>query len=212
MQTARKIVAYFDFDGTITSRDTLLPFLIYTVGVVRFIRALPKLICILLRYWLKRIDNEQAKEDTLTLLIAGLKYTALENKAKNFALTKLHKYIKPVIYAKIEWHREHGHDLYLVSANLGIYLRYWAALHKIERVIATELEVDHEKYMTGKLASRNCYGEQKIIRLEKYLRENNLKYDYSYGYGNSAGDYELLQYVDEPYWIKGEYIKQWSLE
>lgn len=205
----RNVVAFFDFDGTITTRDTLLSFLRYVVGTWKLVYKSPQLIWIVFQYLAKIIDNEEAKERTLTLLIKGMKSSNLERLAKNFSLTRLHKYINPVVYAKLEYHREHGHKIILVSANLGIYLRYWAALHKLDAVIATELEVNAESYITGKLLTRNCYGAQKTIRIKDALSGNDMDFDYSFGYGNSAGDYEMLEFVDEPYWVKGDYIKPW---
>ena len=63
----------------------------------------------MIRYGLRFINNEQAKQLTLQRVIAGMKSYVLEQKAKNFALTRLNKYLKPVVYSKLEWYREHGH-------------------------------------------------------------------------------------------------------
>lgn len=205
----KNVVAFFDFDGTLTTKDTLLPFLRYAVGTWKIILKSPQLIWIVFQYFAKIIDNEGAKERTLTLLVKNMKSSHLEYLAKNFALTKLHKYLNPIVYAKLEYHREHDHKIILVSANLGIYLRYWAKLHKLDAVIATELEVNSESYMTGKLLTRNCYGVQKTIRVKSALSGNDMCFDYSFGYGNSAGDYELLEFVNEPYWVSGDYIEPW---
>lgn len=210
MNKSRQIVAYFDFDGTISTKDTLVPFLIFVVGKLRFILALPKLIPIVLRYWLRLINNEAAKQATLTVLLKGYSERQIEYKAKQFALTHLNKYINPVAYAKIEWHREHGHCLFLVSANLGIYLRYWANLHKLDQVIATEIELDAKKCLTGRLLTHNCYGPHKVERIQDFLTKNKTKFTYSYAYGNSAGDYEMLEYSDEPYYVSGEMIEPWG--
>ena len=51
--------------------------------------------------------------------------------------------------------------LVLVSANLGVYLRYWARLHKLDYVIATELDINERNRITGRLQTRNCYGKEK---------------------------------------------------
>jgi phosphatidylglycerophosphatase C len=132
----------------------------------------------------------------------------VENKAKSFAISRLNKYIKPAVYAKVEWHREHHHTLVLVSANLAIYLRYWANLHKLDYVIATEIDFDVNNYVSGKLATRNCYGAEKVSRIEQFLSNEKLQFCYSYGYGNSAGDKEMLGHVDEAYYVSGEYMKR----
>lgn len=208
-EKSKDIVAYFDFDGTLTRYDTLILFLLHCVGLIRFILNIPRLLPVVLLYLFKIITNEKAKELAITILIKGKKTTWLQNKAEQFALNKLDHYIKPEIYKKLEYHIEHGHTIVLVSANLAMYLRYFALKHNIDIVIATELQFK-DGICTGKLATRNCYGIQKVKRLNEYLKQHELTFSYSYGYGNSRGDYELLNYVNEAYWIIDDQIISWS--
>ncbi|MCC2626026.1 MAG: family hydrolase [Burkholderiales bacterium] len=203
------IAAYFDFDGTITTEDTLLPFLVHCVGWSRILLNMPRIAPNIILYILRIIDNEKAKERILIILLKGYSFTNLDKKAKSFAYTHISKYIKPEVFAKLEYHIEHRHKVVIISANLAIYLRHWIDIHKIGDVIATELEFVNGT-ATGKLATRNCYGEQKVIRLEQYLTEKGLNFDYSYGYGNSRGDHELLDYVNEGYMIKGDEFSKWE--
>lgn len=206
---SKAIVAYFDFDGTLTTKDTLLPFLLHTVGIWRFLRAVPRLVPILLLYGLKIISNERAKEQTCIALLRGMTKSTLEIKARRFALEKLDKWINPKVYSRLEYHLEHGHQVVLVSANLAIYLMLWAKKHNLHAVIATDLEFINDK-CTGKLATRNCYGPQKVLRIQEYLQNMGKEFDYSYGYGNSKGDYELLKLVNEAYWVSDGEISSWN--
>ncbi|MFN8770659.1 MAG: HAD-IB family hydrolase [Neisseriaceae bacterium] len=205
-----KIIAYFDFDGTLTRHDTLIHFVIYVSGILKFLVNSPILLIIAILYFIRLISNEKAKELFLTIMIRGVKKQKIDILAKRFALSKLDKYIKPEIYTRLEYHLEHGHNVILVSANLAIYLHYWALKHHINGVIATEIEFDQHDIATGKLLTRNCYGEEKLKRIYDYLLSHKAEYIYSYGYGNSAGDYSLLKYVDEGYWIKGTDIISWE--
>jgi phosphoserine phosphatase len=75
-------------------------------------------------------------------------------------------------------------------------------------VIATELDFK-DSIFTGKLLSRNCYGIEKVKRIQNYLA-TQAGFIYSYGYGNSVGDYELLDFVDEGYFISGTTMKPWN--
>ena len=204
-----KIVAYFDFDGTLTTRDTLIPFLIYAIGFKKFICIIPLLIPSIILYLCKIIDNEELKQRTLRMTIRGLSTQHLEELAKKFAKFKLNAHLEPEIYAKMEWHIEQGHQIYIVSANLALYLKYWVEQHKLSGIIATEIEFVDGK-CTGNLATRNCYATQKPLRVEQYLQYNQISYDYSYGYGNSRGDYELLDMVDEGFFVTGDTITAWE--
>lgn len=208
-KSAKDIVAYFDFDGTITKHDTFIPFLAYAVGWLNFILKLPRAFPIAIMYGLKIITNEEAKQRMLTLMVRKNSFSLLDKKARGFAHSHLTYLIKPEIYTRVEYHLEHGHKVILVSANLALYLNYWAKQHHISDVIATEIEFVNDD-CTGRLATRNCYGAQKILRIEQYLAQKNIKFDYSYGYGNSKGDYELLNYVDEAYFVSGHEIEPWE--
>lgn len=208
-QKSKNIIAYFDFDGTLSTHDTLIPFLLHVVGYIKFMLNLPRLLPIVLSYITKRINNEVAKERTITVLLKGYPFELLDRKAHTFATHHLGKYIKPDVFAKLEYHKEHGHTIILVSANLGIYLRYFAKLHELDYVIGTELEFVDKK-VSGHLATPNCYGIEKVIRIKRYLAENGIVVDYSYGYGNSRGDFELLDYVDEGYWVEKHDFLSWK--
>ncbi|MEN9946396.1 MAG: hypothetical protein RLZZ293_782 [Pseudomonadota bacterium] len=212
MTTKQQVVAYFDFDGTLSNRDTFLPFLLKVVGVWHFILQSPWLLIIGLTYLLKIIDNEQAKSRILQRLICGLSKKQLEHYAEQFASLHLSKYIKPEIFARLEWHREHGHTLYLVSANLAIYLRYWVQLHNLDGVIATELEFDQHQCATGNLATANCFGAEKVRRIQAYLQIQQLNFDYIYAYGNSRGDYEMLEYANEGFYVSGDKFEPWPIK
>jgi len=203
------IAAYFDFDGTITSEDTLLSFLIHCIGWFRVMINLPRILPNITLYLLRIITNEKAKERILIILLKGSSFTSLDKKARSFAYNHISKYIKPDVFAKLEYHKEHGHKVIIISANLAMYLRHWATMHKIDGVIATEIEFVND-IATGRLATPNCYGEQKVLRLKQYLAENNITFGYSYGYGNSKGDHELLDYVNEGYIVEGEEFSQWK--
>lgn len=204
-----QIVAYFDFDGTLTTRDTLVSFLIHSVGLFTFIIKLPRILPNVILYLFSIITNEEVKQRTLTILVRGKSFQDLDRSAKSFAYGSLSRYIKPEIFAKLEYHKEHKHKVILVSANLAIYLRYWATLHELDGVIATEIEFEND-IATGRLATRNCYAQHKTLRINEYLKRENQRFSYSYGYGNSKGDFPLLDYVNEGYLVNGSEFIRWN--
>lgn len=207
-----KTIVYFDFDGTITTFDTFILFLIYSVGLSRFlIRSIP-LIPSLILYFSKKINNEALKQKAVHYILKGYDLAFLTTKAEAFSKSKLLKrMLKESVIKKLQYHIDEGHHIVLVSANLGIYLRYLGKDYGIHEVIATELEFVDNK-ITGKLKTRNCYGEQKVIRINEYLQANNLSFNHSIAYGNSRGDYEMLKLVDEPYWVTKSKIQCYKVE
>ncbi|NCF70582.1 MAG: HAD-IB family hydrolase [Chlamydiales bacterium] len=197
MNTQRKTYAFFDFDGTITVKDTLIPFLYFAFPFSTFIINLFCLIPHAFLYLLRVIDNSQMKVYCLTRFIKGLSVKEFELKAKAFAESKIKYLVRPQALERIKWHQGQGHHVFLVSANLEIFLKHWSISEGIEQTIATMLEQDKQGLYTGKLMGRNCYGVEKVKRLKASV--NFSDQDYIFAYGDSRGDKEMLEIADEAF-------------
>jgi phosphatidylglycerophosphatase C len=191
-----KIIGAFDFDGTLTYRDTLLPFLKFTFGTKvlakKFLPLLPRLAS----FPLGLISRQEAKELILTAFLQGLPLSTVEAWGRAFAKGKLPSLIRKEVYQTLKWHQEQGHTSVLISANLSFYLKPWGECEGFDAVLASELEVDHDGLVTGKLKGKNCWGEEKVRRLEVAFGK---KEGYMlFAYGDSRGDKELLDFADYP--------------
>jgi phosphatidylglycerophosphatase C len=193
-----RIVAAFDFDHTMIDRDSLLPFLFFTTGYARSLYRLAKLLPYLLRFIVKDLSRQAAKEKILSDFFAGQSLADLQNKGRLYAAKRLDSYIKPQALNRLHWHQSQGHECVLVSASIDLYLIPWALQHGIKRVISSRLEVTPEGIITGQLQGLNCWGEEKKRRI---LEELGPKDQYQlYAYGDSRGDFELLSLADYPFY------------
>ena len=104
--------------------------------------------------------------------------------------------VRPNALARIEWHLEQHHTVVVISASMDIWLKSWCEKKKIE-LIATHLEVK-EGVVTGRLASSNCYGPEKVNRIKSEIELAS--YPYIYAYGDSRGDAEMLAIAHEKYY------------
>ena len=147
----------------------------------------------------------------MTATIKNMSRDYLEQKAQEFALNKLDKYLKPQIYKKLQHHIKENHTIAIVSANLAIYLKYWAKKHDINYVIGTNIQFINN-IATGSLDGHNCYGIEKVTRIKEFLKTQNLHFIDSCGYGNSRGDFEMLAYVNHPYFISKNNISPYNKE
>lgn len=201
--TSTYTLAAFDFDGTITRGDSLQVFLRYFRGWHGFLGAVilssPWLVLMVLRV----ISRHQAKERVLRFILAGCTSAELEQAAKAFAEGPLNHLIRPEMLARIDWHRQQGHRLVLVSASPSVYLRYWAAQYGFETVLSTELEQQDGRF-TGRLASRNCWGPEKVQRLQAWW--GDAAPALMHAYGDTRGDREMLARADHA-WFRGQPIK-----
>ncbi len=189
-------LALFDFDGTITKDDSLLKFIRFVVRDVRFVFGLVVLSPILVAYKLKLIPNYKAKQYMLSWFFKGMSKDAFFKVANEYSLVHIDKILRPKAIEKINWHKEQGHKVVVVSASIECWLRPWCKKNDLE-LIATQLEIK-DGIVTGKLLSKNCYGVEKVNRIKEIY---NLKdFEYIYSYGDSIGDKEMLSIANESFY------------
>ena len=191
-----KALALFDFDGTITTRDTLVAFIQFAVGKPSYYKGL-----LAVSFWItacvcKSIPPHVSKQKLISHFFAGWDATRFKKLGTCFALEHIDTYIRPEALKKIRWHQHRGDQVVIVSASMECWLKAWCDTYHID-LIATRLEIQNNK-LTGKFATRNCSGIEKVNRV-------NAAYDLSqyeriYAYGDSRGDRELLASADESFY------------
>lgn len=197
-ESGKPVVAAFDFDGTLTRRDTLLPFLRYLLGDAQVVRHALMLSPTLAGYGLGLVSNSIAKERVFVQCLSGMRTDVLQREGERFASYVLPGLLRHETLQRLEWHRQQGHRCVAISASLDIYVRPWAEKTGFDDVIATHLESHEDGIVTGKLSGANCFGIEKVRRLEALL---GAREGYSlYAYGDSRGDKELLSSADYPYY------------
>jgi len=190
------ILALFDFDGTITTKDSLVDFIQYAVGKPTYYKGLFFLSPMLTAYALKLIPNYIAKEKLLAYFFKGWDAVKFNQLAKQYSLEEVEKTIRPQATEKMAWHKEQGHKIIIVSASMENWLKAWCDRAGFE-LVSTKLEVKGSM-LTGKFLTKNCYGLEKVVRVEA---EYDLsKFDFVYAYGDSRGDRELLALGDKSFY------------
>jgi phosphatidylglycerophosphatase C len=189
-------VAAFDLDGTLTRRDTLMPFLLQAIGRNRTYRTLLAASLPLARAAaLGGPHRDRAKVAVLERVFGGIPLATLAEAAESFADHVVAKSVRPEMRARIDWHANQGHELVLVSASPELYVTPIGKRLGFDAVLATRLEVDAEGRLTGRLSGANCRGPEKVARLREWRGES---ITVAYAYGDSAGDRELLAIAATP--------------
>ena len=189
-------IALFDFDGTITTKDSLAEFIKFAVGKQDYYLGLLKISPILMAYILKIIPNYRAKEKMISHFFKGYPSDTFNEIAQIYSLNEIDKIVRTQAIEKIQWHKNNGHKVVIVSASMENWLVAWCKQHELE-LIATGLEIKDSK-LTGKFSTKNCYGKEKLRRVQK-------KYDLSdfdeiYAYGDSSGDKNLLEVANHSFY------------
>ncbi len=187
------VVAAFDFDGTLTWRDTLLPFLHRLLGTPALLWVL--FICSpwLIAYALRLTSNHRAKAVLLQASLAGRTQAEVQRCAQAFVREYLPLQWRPWAMHQLVQHQQLGHRCIIVSASTSLYMHLAGASLGVDAVLCTEMEVVDGRY-TGRMATANCHGEEKVRRLQAWLAtEFGAAAPALHAYGDTSGDRPMLR-------------------
>ena len=182
----------FDFDGTLTYKDTMFLYLKFynsTKFNLQFIKHTP--LFILLK--LKLIDAEKVKKSFISSILKGESRLKIEKKSEQF-FTRYY----PVIFREnaLDFIRNidpSQTDCYIVSASLDIWVKPFAEKFGMN-LLATQGEFKDDLF-TGEFVGKNCNGSEKVKRIEEAISDK--KYDKTIAFGDTSGDKEMLDWANE---------------
>jgi HAD superfamily hydrolase (TIGR01490 family) len=192
----KRRIAFFDFDGTITTKDTLLEIIKYQKGSFSFY--LGFLLCspFLVAYKLKIISNQKAKEITLRWFFGSTPEAFFREQCDAFAAERLTALIRPKALEEIARLKAANAEIVIVTASAAQWVQPWCRGHNLQ-LLATELEIKKER-LTGKITGHNCHGREKVRRINAAY--NLAEYDEVYGYGDTKGDKPMLALATFPFY------------
>jgi phosphatidylglycerophosphatase C len=191
-----KILALFDFDGTLTEKDTLSEFIrFFCTKEAKKYWTFFQYVPIWLFKQLGFISNQRARRKLISLYFGGVEVAKLERIAADFAVHRLPYLLKTKTYERLAWHLKQEHEVAIVTATPSLWLQTWCKVFNI-RLIASELEIQKDVY-TGRFATKNCTGAEKVKRIKATLDLDT--YTYIYAYGKNRGDKQMLQLANESF-------------
>ncbi len=193
----RKGVAAFDFDGTLSRRHTMVPFVLQTHGLMRVTAAV-------LTSTLHARSRDQLKVSAVGSLFRGMTAQRFAELGERYSAT-LEATLRPRMLERLHWHKGQGHATVIVSASFGVYLRPLAQRLGVDDVLGVELIADFEGVLNGQIdRGVNNRRQEKVRRLRAWLAqrfgagaETEL-----WAYGDDSGDRELLSIADHPVWVR----------
>ncbi|MEA2074091.1 MAG: HAD family hydrolase [Campylobacterota bacterium] len=185
-------LALFDFDGTLTTKDSLGEFIKFAVGKPTYYFKLILFSPIFFLYKTKLMDNSYAKELLFRLYFNGIMEDEFRAVAKEYGETMINAILREDIYEKFLEHIRNGDKVLIVSASMRCWLLPFATKHDVE-LLSTELAFK-EKSFTGHFATKNCHGEEKLRRVKAHLNLDD--YEHITTYGDSSGDDAILRVAD----------------
>lgn len=198
-----KVVAVFDFDGTITRADSLLPFCRQVAGSFpAFLAGLLACSPILLLFAVRVVSNHRAKEALLRHFLRGRSTSDLDMTIREFISKRLGPLLNRAALDRIAWHQSNHHQLIILSASPELYLVPWARGYGISAVLGTRFDLS-----ASRILGQNCRGAEKIARLEAFL--GPLQAYELHVYADSSSDLPLLERASQRYWRPFDNFTGW---
>ncbi len=191
-----KKIAFFDFDGTITTKDTLLEIIKFQKGRTSFYFGFILHAPWLIAYKLNWLSNNLAKQKILTYFFAGMNEQVFQEKCDLFAEKIIPGIVRPGALSEINVLHSRNFEIVVVSASAGNWIRKWSESLSLQ-LIATKLEVKNG-LITGKIEGENNHGVQKAINIHKQWNLN--EYEEIYVYGDSSGDKPMMDLATKSFY------------
>ncbi|MFD3157541.1 HAD-IB family hydrolase [Haloimpatiens sp. FM7330] len=195
-------LAIFDVDYTLTKKETAFEFLKFMLKKnPTFIAHVPKSFISALFYVLKIYDAGKAKERFLGF-IDGIEEKDMEQIVKEFYKSKLSQILYKDAIDTMRKLKNQGYKVILISASAEFYLKELYNIKEVDKIIGTRFKIEegiHKRVIEGE----NCKGEEKVKRLMKYLKQEEIEADFkeSYMFSDSLADLPLFKLVGHPYLI-----------
>jgi HAD superfamily hydrolase (TIGR01490 family) len=186
-------LALFDFDGTLTDRDTMLAYCKHVRGPVRFWLGMALLTPLFAAIALKLVAKDRAKVVFLTHFLGGMDRATLTAAADSFA-DQVDGWLRPGAAERLAWHDTEGHTVVVVSASLDLWLMPWMTRRGL-RCICTGAAWNGDIF-TGETSGPNCNYGEKVVRIKAAFDLD--AYTHVYAYGDSSGDRDMLAVATEP--------------
>lgn len=192
----KQVVYAFDFDGTLTRSDTFVAFIRFVHGRWRTTWGFALFAPMLMLMKLRLYPNWKAKQRVFAWFFRGMELSRFDGYCRDFAVMKA-RLLRPKMVALLEQALADGARVIVVSASIENWVRPFFARYG-ERVMVSCTRIDvREEVVTGKFLTKNCYGREKVKRIERAFPHRNTYH--LVAFGDSAGDDAMLAYADEGY-------------
>jgi len=192
-------LAIFDLDGTITWRDSFVPYLCgfllrHPARALRLWRVPGPL----LAYLFCGADRGRLKESLLMIFLGGVERSQLAHWTEIFVERLLGRRLRSAALERIREHRASGDRLILLSASPDLYVEAIGRRLGFDETVATGVRWNGER-LDGRLTTMNRRGTEKVRCLDELkARHSGLR---TVAYANSTSDLDHLSRADEGWLI-----------
>ena len=183
---------FFDFDGTLTYKDTMFLFLKFcnpSKFYIQFLKHIP--LFLLLK--LKLADPEKVKKSLIFSILQNENKESLELKSQQFFEENFPQINRENALDFINNIDKEHTESFIVTASLDIWVKPFADYFKMT-LLATQAEFKNEKF-TGNFIGKNCNKIEKVNRIAEATKD--MKFDKTIAFGDTSGDLQMLEWANE---------------
>lgn len=185
----------FDFDGTITTDDTLFEIAKFSTSSFNYLFKIILFLPVFAFMKFGFISKQKGKELFLKHFFRKLREESFNKLCQNFAIKRVPDLIRSQGLNEIRDQIALGNRVVIVSASPENWIRPWAEKNNIE-VISTRLKFENGR-LSG-IAGTNCNGEEKVKRIKEAIRLED--YEKVIAYGDTKGDHPMLALAHESHY------------
>lgn len=180
-------LALFDFDGTLTTRETFPDFMRYAVARPRWMVGAVLLAPVVFGYRRGWVAGNPTRAGIVQVGLRGVDAARLRRQGEAFAREVLPGVLRPEAMARLAWHRGRGDRIVVVSGGLDVYLAPWCAAQGVE--LQCSVLAERNGRITG-YAGAQCVGEEKARRVRALCDPQ--AYTAVHAYGDTHEDHAML--------------------
>lgn len=186
---SRPLIHAFDFDGTLTVRDSFTAFLLWECGHLKVGLTLLLRPYMLWRY-LKTKDRGALKSHLLFNLFGPIDKFELEDKIARFVSASKSKLFRPDALTAWDALKSTDSLRVIVTASPELLVAPFGAAIGADLVIGTRLGFDSGHRLLPDLAGANCRAEEKLSRLRDTFGPDM---EIESAYGDTSGDHAMIK-------------------
>lgn len=191
-------LALFDFDGTLTTHETMPAFVRRSTPRWRKAAGMAALAPVIAGYRMGLVSGTAVRRAVVAVAYRGMCAHALDAAGRAFAHDHLPGALRPDAMRRLAWHQAQGHEVVVVSGGLDVYLAPWCEAHGLA-LLCSRLE-QRDGRLTGRYAGAQCAGAEKAARVRAHC--DLAAHGTVYAYGDTVEDDDMLALADLA-WYRG---------
>jgi HAD superfamily hydrolase (TIGR01490 family) len=193
------VAAFFDLDRTLIRENSgqLYALNEYKHGRLSLLQLVQSSIWLLMHH-VALLDVEAAYAKAASHW-KGVSGTHVRDLAAEWFKQDVARRLTPGGARTLATHRAEGHPLVLLSNTSGYIAEAACACWSMDHWLANIIPVDERGTITGVMDRPLCIGLGKVVKADRWSRDNGVSLEASYFYSDSLSDLPMLERVGHPY-------------